>query len=220
VKKLRSFAIESAGWISFTLRIAGWIVLLAPLEPGEVRARSWSYHYAPRTPQPAPAATPTTAAAAGAERASAALLIKRAIVSDLAVVVRARNIPSESERADHSKYAVSQLLRFDPMDSPQALGVFASLSGYYLGARAEPVYRCLTLRKGKTIEPLLAEAAHSGNLECVRELGQEFTSPSSGLDGRALCRSRQDQAAFLADLIAEIDSGKTCSNDELAAIGK
>jgi len=200
------------------LRIAGWIVLLALLKPDEVRARSWSYHYAPRTPQPAPSATPTMAAAAGAERPPAALLIKRAIVSDLAIVVR--KSPSESERAEHSKYEVSQLLRFDPMDLPQALGVLASLSGYYLGARAELVYRCLTLRKGKTIEPLLAEAARNGNHECARELGQEFTSPSSALDGRVLCRSRQDQAAFLADLIAEIDSGKTCSNDELAAIGQ
>jgi len=121
---------------------------------------------------------------------------------------------------DDSKYVINQLLRFDSMDSPQALGVFASLSGYYLGGRAEQVYRCLTLRKGKAIEPLLAEGARSGNLECVRELGQEFASPSSALDGRALCRGTQDQTAFLAGLVAEIDSGRMCSNDELAAIGR
>jgi hypothetical protein len=219
VKKLRSFVIENAGRYFFTLGIAVLITLLAFLNPGPVRARSWSYHYQPRTPQPTPVAAPTMAPAAGAEQLSTARLLKRAIVSDLAILVQEQHLAAGTERPDHSKYIVSRLLLFDRMDSPEALGVFASLSGYYLGGRAEKVYRCLTLRKGKTFEPLLAEQARGGDLECARELGQEFESPSSALDGKALCRSRQDRAAFLAALIAEIDSGRACSNDELVAIG-
>ena len=220
VKRPRSFAIESAGRYSFTLRLAASIGLLALLNPGGARARSWSYHYQPRPPQQSPAAAPTIAAAASAEQLSTARLLKRAIVSDLAIMIQERSLRSGTERPDHSKYVVSRLLLFDPMDSPEALGVFASLGGYYLGERADKVYRCLALRKGKTIEPLLAANSRSGDLECARDLGEEFARPSSALDGKALCRSLQDRAALLAALMAEIDSGRVCSNDELAAIGQ
>jgi hypothetical protein len=220
VKKLRSFAIENAGWYFLILRLAASIGLLGFLNPGGARARSWSYHYQPITPQPSPAAASTMAAAASTEQLSTARLLKRAIVSDLAIMIQEQGVGSGTEKPDHSKYMVSRLLLFDPMDSPEALGVFASLSGYYLGERADKVYQCLTLRRGKTIEPLLAEQSRGGDLECGRELGQKFERPSSALNGKALCRGGKDRAAFLAALMAEIDSGRVCSNDELAAIGR
>ena len=160
------------------------------------------------------------AASANAEQLSTAQRLKRAIVSDFATFVQEQTGHSNSERTDHSNYAVSRLLLFDPMDSPEALGVFASLSGYYLGARAEQTYHCLILRKGKKIEPLLTEQLHGSDLECARELGREFESPSAVLDGKALCRSKQDEASFLARVISEVDSGRTCSNSDLAEISQ
>ena len=112
---------------------------------------------------------------------------------------------------------VRQLSSFDPLDSPEALGVFADLSGYYLGARAEKLYNCLSLRKGKALEPYMEQYLSNGNTECSQELGQSFTKPSDALGGYALCPSGEQQKAHLANLIAEIDSAKKCSDSDLAA---
>jgi hypothetical protein len=148
-----------------------------------------------------------------------ARLLKRAIVSDLAIFIQEQNGQPETGK-DHTNYVVSRLLLFDPMDSPEALGVLASLSGYYLGARAEEVYRCLLLRKGEKIVPSLAHYQRSGNSECARELGQGFESPSAVLEGNALCPNDQRQIKYLAHLITQIDSGKACSDRDLALISR
>ena len=99
-------------------------------------------------------------------------------------------------RTDHSKHVVSRLTLFDPLSSPEALGVLASLSGYYLSVRGEKVYDCLALRKGKELEPFLEQYLRNGNPECLRELGDRFATPSNALDGYALCLSDQQQKGW------------------------
>ncbi|MBV8453248.1 MAG: hypothetical protein JOZ29_13395 [Deltaproteobacteria bacterium] len=185
-------------------------------------ARSWSYHYKPITPKPSPAASATEASVtqptpAPAEQLSAARLLKRTIVSSLAPFTQEHTVRSDKAYADLSEYVVRQLSSFDPLDSPEALGVFADLSGYYLGARAEKLYNCLSLRKGKALEPYMEQYLSNGNTECSQELGQSFTKPSDALGGYALCPSGEQQKAHLANLIAEIDSAKKCSDSDLAA---
>jgi hypothetical protein len=65
------------------------------------------------------------------------------------------------------------------------------MTGYYLGARDEELCDCLSLRKGKALEPYLVQALRNGNAECSQELGQCFTKPSDALRGYALCPSRR-----------------------------
>jgi len=198
------------------------VFLLATIGVSPAFARAWSYHYRPITPNPSPAASAaeasiTQATPAPAEQLSAALLLKRAIVSDLALFTQAHTVRSDKAYADLSEYVVRRLSLFDPLDSPAALQVFAGLSGYYLGARGEELYDCLTLRKGKALEPYLEQYLHNGNAECSQELGQSFTKPSNALGRYALCPSGQRQQAHLAALIAEIDSAKKCSDSDLTA---
>jgi len=185
--------------------------------------RSWSYHYKPITPKPSPAASAsearvTHATPAPAEQLSTARLLKRAIVSDLALYIQKQSVRSDKAYADHSAYLVRRLSLLDSLGSPEALAMFASLSGYYLGTRGEELYDCLALRKGKALEPYLEEYVRNGNAECSQELGQGFTKPSYALRGYALCPSGQQQKAHLTTLIAEIDSSKSCSDSKLAAV--
>lgn len=203
--RLLSSAIRLLVVISFILLVAISAVL----------ARSWSYHYRP-VPEATPVATPTMAALTASE--PSAKLLKRAIVSDLAVFAQDHNLRPTTGYSDHLEYVTSQLLLFDGINSPEALTMFASLSGYYLGAPAEKLYQCLALRKGKTLEPLLQHYLHYGNPECITELGQDFSKPSPSLDGYALCSTTQQQEKRLTDLIARIDDGKSCADSELARI--
>jgi hypothetical protein len=186
-------------------------------------ARAWSYHYKPIAPNPSPAAGAAEASImqgtpAQAEQLSTAPLLKRAIVSDLALLIQERSARSDKASSDHSEYPVRQLLSFDQLSSPAALGVFAGLSGYYLGAPGEELYDCLSLRKGKALEPYLEQYLHNGNAECSQELGQSFTRPSSALGGYALCPNGQQQKAHLITLIAQLDSARACSDTDLAAV--
>ena len=184
-------------------------------------ARSWSYHYRPGTPRASPAANPSEApqpTAVPAEQLSTAPLLKRAIVANLALFVKEQTSRSDKAYAALSENVVRRLSLFDQLGSPEALGVLASLSGYYLGARGTELYRCLVLRKGKALEPYLEQYLHNRNPECSQELGATFTKPSSALDGYALCRSDQQQKAHLATLIAAIYSESACSDSEFAAL--
>ncbi len=104
--------------------------------------------------------TATTVAPSASE--PSAKLLKRTIVSDLAVFAQDHNLRPKSGYSDHMEYVTNQLLLFDRMNSPEALSTFASLSGYYLGAPAEKLYQCLPLRKGNTLEPLLQRYLHFG----------------------------------------------------------
>jgi hypothetical protein len=186
-------------------------------------ARSWSYHYRPAPSQASPTATPTPGNAGEAmpapgEELSTARLLKRAIVSDLAVFVEEQHTRSDKAYADHSDYVVRHLSLFDPLHSPDALAVFASLSAYYLGNRGEDVYHCLSLRRGKSLEPYLESYLRSGNTECTQELGPEFSQPSTALLGYPLCPTNTQQKAHIALLINEINAGDNCSDGELATL--
>jgi hypothetical protein len=216
VKKRRPSRLEAAQLVSDTVRLFIVLCLLSLVDIGAALARSWSYHYVPRTPKPSPEAA-ATPASARAEKLSTARLLKQAIVSDLAIFTQER-VGSDMAPTDHSEYVVSRLALFDPMGSPEALGVLASLSGYYLGARGEKLYDCLALRKGKALEPLLEQYLHNGNPECLRELGQSFAKPSNALDGYALCLTDQQQRDHLTRVIAEIDTAKPCPDSEFASI--
>ena len=198
------------------------VFLLVAISVSPAFARAWSYHYEPKTPNPSPAASATEASITQAtpvpaEQLSTAQLLKRAIVSDLALFTQAHTARSDKAYTDLSEYVVRRLSLFDPLDSPTALQVFAGLSGYYLGARGEELYDCLSLRKGKALKPYLEQYIHNGNAECSKELGQSFTKPSIALGGYAICPSDQQQKAHLAALIAEIDSARKCSDSDLAA---
>src|SRR5208283_3075279 len=128
------------------------------------------------------------------------------------------NLRPRTGYSDHMEYLTSHLLLFDGMNSAEALSMFASLSGYYLGAPAEKLYQCLALRKGKALEPLLVHYLHYGNPECINELGPDFSKPSASLDGYALCSNSQQQEKRLTDLIVRIDNGESCADSELARI--
>ncbi len=183
-----------------------------------VLARSWSYHYHPVVEEPTAIVTPTPVAAAAVERSAEAKLLKLAIVSDLAIYVQEQTPGAGTAYHEHMKYVTGRLSRFDSMNSPGALKVFASLSGYYLGAPAEKLYYCLALRKGKPLESYLEDYLHSPNGECPNDLGQSFTEPSAALDGYAVCRSPERQTERIQGLIADIDSGRSCTNSELIGL--
>src|SRR5208337_4332452 len=174
-----------------------------------VLARSWSYHYHPEVLTPTPIATPAKVAPSTSEQSSTPMLLKRAIVSDLAIFARDRNLQPRT---------TSQLSLFDAMNSPEALIAFASLSGYYLGASAEELYKCQALRKGKALEPYLEQYVHGGNPQCLNDLGPDFSKPSPSLDGHALCFASDQVEKRVTDLIAEIDNGKSCADSDLAQI--
>jgi hypothetical protein len=186
-------------------------------------ARSWSYHYRPEVFHASPTATPTPGAAnqtamGPTEELSTATLLKRAIVSDLAIFVEEQQTRSDKAYASHSDYVVRHLLLFDPLQSPESLAIFASLSNYYLGDRGEDLYHCLSLRKGKNLEPYLNFYLRKGSTECIQELGPNFSRPSDALLGYALCPSDAQQKAHNTLLINEITAGDSCSNGELAAL--
>lgn len=212
----------------YRVRVAILVALtlvFAALGASTARARSWSYHYRPRSPEPSPAASATVASIsqptpAPGEQLSTARLLKRAIVSDLAIFVQEQTGPSPKASLQHSQYVVRHLELFDPLDSPEALGLFASLSGYYLGAAGNQVYDCLSLRKGRPLEPYFAQYLSKGNTECAVQLGDTFLKPSDVLGGHSLCPSDAQQKARLAMLISEIGSGKTCPDSDLAAIAR
>ena len=164
MKKRRPFQLEAAQFVSDAVRLFAALCLLAFVGIGTVLARSWSYHYVPRTPKPSPEAAATTAATVPAEQLSTARLLKQAIVSDLAIfteegkswvrtchVGTIRSIWSAASRSlirwVHQKHSV----------------YFASLSGYYLGARGEKLYDCIALRKGKALEPFLKQYLGNAN---------------------------------------------------------
>jgi hypothetical protein len=217
VKKRRPSRLEAPQFLSDSVRLFVVLCLLSWVDISAALARSWSYHYVPGTPQPSPEAA-ATPASAPTEQLSTARLLKRAIVSDLAIFTEEQSIDTNIAPTDHSKYVVSRLSLFDPLSSPEALSVFASLSGYYLGARGEKLYDCLALRKGKVLESFLEQYLRNGNPECLRELGQSFAKPSNALDGYALCPSDQQQRDHLTRLIAEIDAAKSCPDSEFASI--
>jgi hypothetical protein len=204
--------------VSSCLRLlaATWLVLLVGTSSGW--ARSWSYHYHPEEIAPTPQATPTAATLSTSVESSPAKLLKLAIVSDLAVFVENRKPQAKTAYSDHMKYVTSQLSLFDGMNTPDSLGMLASLSGYYLGAPAEKLYECLALRKGKAIEPYLDQYLHNGNSQCLHDLGPDFGKPSASLDGRALCSDTQEVEERLIDLIAKINMGRSCADSELAEI--
>ena len=189
-------------------------LLLSGAAVSQVFARSWSYHYRPVT-QSSPSAATTPAPG---EQLTTARLLKRAIVSDLATFVQEQKTRSGEASARHSGFVVSHLMSFEPLNSPDALGVFASLAGYYLGTGGEEAYDCLSLRKGKTLEPYLVKYLQTGSHECTQELGDTFTRPSDALEGHALCVTNQQQQAHLGTLFAKIDSGQSCSDAQLATI--
>jgi hypothetical protein len=217
VKKRRLSRLDAAQFVSDSVRLFVVLCLLSWVDISAAWARSWSYHYVPRTPRPSPEAA-ATPASAPAEQLSRARLLKRAIVSDLAIFTEEQSVDTDTTPTDHSKYVVSRLSLFDPLSSPEALSVFASLSGYYLGARGEKLYDCLALRKGKVLESFLEQYLRNGSPECLRELGQSFAKPSNALDGYALCPSDQQQRDHLTRLIAEIDTAKSCPDSEFASI--
>jgi len=197
---------------------AGQMCMMALLLSGtavsQVFARSWSYHYRPIT-QSSPSAATTPAPG---EQLTTARLLKRAIVSDLATFVQEQEIRSAKASARHWGFVVSHLMSFDPLSSPDALGLFATLAGYFLGTGGEEAYDCLSLRKGKILEPYLVKYLQSGSHECTQELGDTFTKPSDALEGHALCVTNQEQQAHLGTLLAKIDAGQSCSDAQLAAI--
>jgi hypothetical protein len=196
------------------------VLFFATIGGPSVFARAWSYHYQPIAPKPSPAASATEVSItqvtpAPAELRPTARLLKQKIISDVALFIQEHSVPSGDI---YTEYLVHQLPLFDPMNSPEALGVFADLSGYYLGTRGEELYDCLSLRKGKTLKPYLEQYLGNGNAECAQELGQRFTKPSDALGGYALCPNGQQQKAHILALISEIDSGKSCSDSDLARI--
>ncbi len=81
------------------------VILLAGISA--VLARLWSYHYYP-VPEVTPAAAATKAAPSASE-ASTAKLLKRAIVSDLAVLAQGHNLQPRTGYSDHIEYVTSQL---------------------------------------------------------------------------------------------------------------
>jgi len=200
------------------LSVLTCVILLA--KTSAASARSWSYHYHPEVVEPTAVGTPAAAAPGTVERSAEAKLLKLAIVSDLAIYAQDQNPRSSTAYGDHMEFVVSRLSRFDSMNSPEALKVFASLSGYYLGAPAEKLYYCLALRKGKPLEPYLEQYLHNANAECLSDLGRNFTKPSAALDGYAVCRSPEQQTERLRKLIVEIDSGESCSDSDLAGLAR
>ena len=189
------------------------VILLAETSIG--LARSWSYHYHPKIAEPTAVATPAKAAPNTSEQSGEAKLLKRAIVSDLAIYAQDQQLQPNGAYGDQ---IVSRLSRFDSMNSPEAFIVFASLSGYYLGTPAEKLYYCLALRKGRALEPYLEHYLHNASPECLSDLGQNFTRPSAALDGYAVCRSPEQQTQRLRNLIVDIDSGEYCTDSHLARL--
>ncbi|HTY56507.1 MAG TPA: hypothetical protein VMB26_14965, partial [Candidatus Binataceae bacterium] len=212
---------RSGGSLAYYARVVAILLLLVAGAVSTTLARSWSYHYKPIAAKPS--ATPTTEAnialakPASGEQLSPARLLKRAIVSNLALFVLQQNSYSEKAYADHSAYVTSRLSHFDSLTSPEALAVFASLSGYNLGARAQQLYECLSLRKGKALEPYFEQYLHNGSNECVHELGASMTQPNAALGNHPLCPSDEQQKIRLTTLLSAIESAKTCSDSELAA---
>ena len=138
-----------------------------------------------------PAASPSEAAQptpVPAEQLPTARLLKRAIVSNLALFVK-ENSRSDKAYAALSENVVLRLLLFDPLGSPEALGVLASLSGYYLGAGEQSSTVASCCEKARPWNHTWSSIL--GNPECSQELGTTFTKPSSALDGYALCPSDQ-----------------------------
>src|SRR5580658_10308262 len=194
------------------LRLAVAILAGLLVQTSTVSARSWSYHYHPQLEQATMAPTPATVASIVGDQSTEAKLLKRAIVSDLAIY--AQNQTSQNSDA-YRDQVVTRLSRFDTLNSPEALDVLASLSAYYLGAPAEKLYHCLVVRKGTPLKEPLKYYLKDGSTECLKELGQDFSKPSGSLDGYPLCPTSQQEAERLKELILEIDAGRPCTDNDL-----
>jgi hypothetical protein len=201
--------------LSSAIRLFVVMSFILLVDISTVLARSWSYHYHPQAVEPTAVATSAKAAPIAGEQSGEAKLLKRAMVSDLAIYAQDQN---PQPVGVYGNQVVSRLSRFDSMNSSDALNVFASLSGYYLGAPAEKLYYCLALRKGRQLKPYLEHYLHDASPECLADLGQDFTRPSAALNGYAVCRSADQQAVRLRNLIVDIDSGDSCTDSDLAGL--
>ncbi|MBV8362015.1 MAG: hypothetical protein JO189_29395 [Deltaproteobacteria bacterium] len=90
------------------------VFLFAAISVSSAFARAWSYHYKPTISNPSPAASATEASItqatpAPAEQLSTALLLKRTIVSDLALFTQAHTVRSDKAYMDLSEYVVHRL---------------------------------------------------------------------------------------------------------------
>jgi hypothetical protein len=134
---------------AFLFSLVIWLFMFGWISA--VTARSWSYHYHPEAVTPTPIATPVKVAPSASEQSSTVKLLKLAIVSDLGIFAQDQSL-QRNGYSDHMKDVTNRLSLFDGMNSPEALGVFASLSSYYLGAPAEKTYQCLALQKGRVLD--------------------------------------------------------------------
>jgi hypothetical protein len=60
---------------------------------------------------------------------------------------------------------------YDSLGSDRDIEDLASLSPYYLGESAGTLYRCLLLRKGRKIQPILEKLAATKANECIQRFG-------------------------------------------------
>jgi len=202
------------------LRIGLLVLLLALVSPRVAWPRAWSYHYHPEATE-TPTSTPVSSGEATpvtTPRLSTAPLLKQTIVSDLAARVSRVNAAEQAASYTERRRIVSLLATFDKMGSTDDLRVLTQLSEYYLGEDAEAVYDCILLRKGSTLTPYIRQAIAQQSTECVHELGASFEKPSQALGGHALCVTSVERSAHLNLLAAEIDSAKSCSDRQLAAL--
>lgn len=76
------------------------------------------------------------------------------------------------------------LYTFDSLSSTRDIEDLASLTPYYLGEANGVLYRCLILRKGKTILPALKKLAATPSNECTDRFGVQAKICSSDKEYR------------------------------------
>jgi hypothetical protein len=139
---------------------------------------------------------------------SEATILKRAIVSSLAV----RSVGENSREAydEWNDNILNLLAIFDPLNSPDDLKTFASLSAYYMGEAAGGIYRCLALRKGPALKPYLLASLKTGRAECENRFAD--AKVYDGLKN-SVCLGFKP---FVEDMLQAIQSGQQCSSRDLA----
>ena len=87
---------------------------------------------------------------------------------------------------------------YDSLGSDRDIEDLARLSPYYLGESAGALYRCLLLRKGRKIEPILEKLAATKTNECIQRFGLDSNICLAEKEYRAILTSYMEKISALS----------------------
>ena len=107
----------------------------------------------------------------------------------------------EPERSTAPDWEISKLvLILDKRDDESSLRALSDLTSYYLGESGGEVLRCVTIRKGKAIVPLLKKDLSVTENDCL----------ASSKNQHGACRTVDEYHNYVTELVNAIERNQSC----------